>query len=639
MKYLDPLSFLTAMLLTASLALGANLMPNGDFEAPPAAGHIPGWSTVPAGALGPGHQGKQGLLLSQEDSSRVTGYVSDAIAVPTGTKTLYTSASITNAKNTGGDGSLVLSVLFFDAKDKPLGEAVIERTKETPNAWRKVRAVVSLPGGTHHVKVSFKLDKAKGAGGLDDVVLDTEDFGQVSTEFRDDHYVFSLGETVSFKLTATRATTVHIRDYDDKTVREINLEAGKLTAVTLEKLDPGIYWITDPGGAFINTFAVVIPVPKLTDPEKGHFGVHYAYMDRDPAFVARTLDVFQKIGAVWLRTNTPLSTDPAHPVSAGRDAFIDALRARGLHTLTFFEDYNFPDPAKPYWTNPLTLKIVAAYAKHYQDKIKYLEVWNEANTQDADEYLRYQKAFYEAVKKANPDAQVVQTGIACSSWPGEWGTKYTGPQFQAELLKLGSDQYTDVYNFHFYPWQWRTEDIVGQFMATYKRYGVKKPVWVTENGNVMDLTNFPQQKVGAEYLVKSAVTCLALGVDKYFWFIAFDHPVFNWALIDEGARRPKAALVAYATLARFLGDAEFVDRPSGGISSPQAFRFRSGSGEVIVLWNENPEAQIDLAKLKLAPGVVTVVDMMGRSKSIARDAKLTVTSRPQFLVVQKGEVK
>ncbi len=635
MKYLDLLSFLTATLVTASLAFGANLMPNGNFEAAPAAGHIPGWSTVPASALGLGHQGKQGLLLSQEDSSRVAAYISDPIAVPAGTKTLYASAYVTNVKNIGGDGSLVLAVLFFDTKDKPLGEAIIERTKETPNVWRKVRTVITLPDGVHHVKISFKLDKAKGAGGLDDVVLDTEDFGQVSTEFRDDHYVFSVGETVSFKLTATRATTVQIRDYDDKTVREIKVEAGKPTPVTLEKLDPGIYWITDPGGAFINSFAVVIPAPKLADPEKGHFGVHYAYMDRDPAFVARTLDVFQKIGAAWLRCNAFLTGDPEHESLPGREAFLRETQKRGLHVLPVFQDYNFPASAQPCWTNPVAVRMIARHVTNFRNKLRYFEVWNEANFTDGD-YFTFHKACYKAIKQANPAAQVVQNGIASPSYLGEWSTKYTGPQFQEILLKLGIDQYTDVYNFHFYPWQWRTEDIVGQYMAVLRKYGVKKPVWVTENGNVMDLINFPQQKVGAEYLVKSAVTCLALGVDKYFWFIAFDHPDFNWGLIADDGRRPKAAVVAYATLARLLGDTECIDRPSGGISSPQAFRFRSGAREVLVLWNENANAQIDLAMLKLTPGPITAVDMMGRSKSIARDAKITVMTSPQFLVIEKA---
>ena len=172
-------------------------------------------------------------------------------------------------------------------------------------------------------------------------------------------------------------------------------------------------------------------------------------------------------------------------------------------------------------------------------------------------------------------------------------------------------------------------------MAVYRRHGVSKPVWVTENGIAMNLTNLPQQRAGAEYLVRSAVTCLSLGIDKYFWFIALDHPVWDFGLVAGDARRPKAGLVAYATAARMLDGTDFVSRPSGGTAPLQAFRFRGENREVFVLWSDRPGGvEADLGTLGLPVGEITAVDLMGRSRSVDRNAKLTVTARPQFLVIK-----
>ncbi len=624
---------LTALLISVTKAFGADLMPNGGFEAAPVDGRIVGWSSVSVDALGAGRQSERGLMISQDDSGGVLAYVSDAVAVPEGVRTLYASGFVTNAKRVGGEGGLVLSLLFFDADARPLGESVIEKTKETPDVWRKVRAEIALPEGTHHVRVSFKLDHVNGAGGLDDVVLDTEDFGRVSVAFHNYDHVLTAGNPVRFSLTSTRSTTVCVRDYDDRIVREIAVEPGRPAAVVMENVDPGIYWLTDTEGAYIDVFASVVPVPKPADSEQSRFGVHYGYIDRDPSFVKSLLDIFEKIGAVWVRTNTNFDTE--RESWPQREAFIDGMRARGLQSLTFFEDYNFPEAAKPRWSSPLTLELVAWYASHYRGRVRYLEVWNEANGNTVEEYFAFHKAFHQTVKAANPEAQVVQTGIASTSFLGEWGMKYMGAEFQDRLLELGCDRYTDVYNLHFYPWQWQPEEIIGQFMAVYRRHGVSKPVWVTENGIAMNLTNLPQQRAGAEYLVRSAVTCLSLGIDKYFWFIALDHPVWDFGLVAGDARRPKAGLVAYATAARMLDGTDFVSRPSGGTAPLQAFRFRGENREVFVLWSDRPGGvEADLGTLGLPVGEITAVDLMGRSRSVDRNAKLTVTARPQFLVIK-----
>jgi hypothetical protein len=78
-------------------------------------------------------------------------------------------------------------------------------------------------------------------------------------------------------------------------------------------------------------------------------------------------------------------------------------------------------------------------------------------------------------------------------------------------------------------------------------------VWNEVNNKALaaHIDNIEEQRAQAAYLVKSAVTCPAMGIDKYFWFLALDHPAFAYGLLSTGIQ-PKAVLAAYARLAGFL---------------------------------------------------------------------------------------
>jgi hypothetical protein len=578
------------------------------------------------------------VCIEQKDQKGDAGRWFEKIKVPAGIKTLYCSVWVKTQDVTGDNGSLHLWLFAYDKSGKEIGKTAWDKIKDTPAVWRKVRSAVAIPENTETVRVGFQLYKASGRAWLKKMVLETEDFGTVTMYPNGNRRIFDAGETIEFGLESTRAGTVQIVDYNDTIVRNIHLEKNKRTPVKIEKAESGIYWITD-GGVYIDEFAVVNPVKPLANPEDAKFGVHHAYIDRAPGYYTPKFDIYRKIGAIWLRCSTmcpKLEDDQQKRLWPARDRFIEEAAGRGLITYSFFEPMNFPYNTGQ-WKNPNVLGLMERYVAQHPN-LKYFEVWNEPNGKDVsiDDYFQLHKKFYEKAKKANPKAVVVHGSMAGAGFSGQWGCELANI-WQDKLLAMGIDKYTDVYNLHFYPYQWDTREFVEKHMMTvYRKYGVKKPIWVTENGMAAEMNNMVQQREQAEYLVRSAVTCLALGVEKYFWFLAFEHPEFHYGLIDEDLR-PKAALVAYGAMAGLLNETIFDQPVKTNSKLLEGYRFKKGNKEVVVvLWSKKGTLPVELGQLNLPEGKWTKIDLMGRKTPLSKDTSLSLTAAPFFILIEKS---
>ncbi len=608
------ISVISLTLLISSVSLATNLIPN-----------------------------QSEFSIEQKDQKGEAGKWFDKVKVPAGTKTLYCSAWVKTQNVTGDDGSLHLWLTVFDKSGKEITKTAWEKIKDTPAVWRKVRAAVAIPENADSAQMGFQLYKASGKTWVKHVVLETEDFGTVTAHFKNNQRFFDAGKTIEFELQSTRTGSVQILDFDEKVVRNIPLEKSKRTAVKIEKAESGVYWITD-GGVYIDSFAVLVPVKPLANPEDSKFGVHYAYIDQDPGYHVPKLDIFQKIGAVWLRCTTmspELDADPQKRLWPARDRFIDEATQRGLNTYSFFEYINFPYPHQGQWKNPKVSALMERYVIQHPN-LKYFEVWNEPNGKNVsiEEYFNLHKNFHAAVKKANPKAVVVHGAMAGAGFSGQWDCELANV-WQDKLLKMGIDKYTDIYNIHFYPYQWNTRDFVDKHMMTvYRKHGVKKPVWVTENGMAAEMNNIAQQRAQAEYLARSAVTCLALGVEKYFWFLAFDHPAFSYGLIDEELR-PKAICVTYGVMSQMLNNARFVKKLNLDYRGAEGYEFSSPGQTVTVLWSKGKPTRAVAKELLPSPFVARkwmTVDLMGREHQISWEGEdIPITTAPIFLVCRKTE--
>jgi hypothetical protein len=165
-------------------------------------------------------------------------------------------------------------------------------------------------------------------------------------------------------------------------------------------------------------------------------------------------------------------------------------------------------------------------------------------------------------------------------------------------------------------------------MNVYQNHNIRKPVWVTENGMIADITNMSDQRTQAEYLVRSAVTSLSLGVAKYFWFLSIDTPSFPYGLLDSN-QRPKAAYVAYGVMASLLNDATYVGPITG--TGLVGYKFTKGTKTVAVLWSSGNPVSTNASQLGLPTGTLTFIDLMGRKQSIQYYTAFTVTTSPVFM--------
>lgn len=466
--------------------------------------------------------------------------------------------------------------------------------------------------------------------------------------------IFTTGKDVQFSVEAKEEVgAVRIVNFDGATVQTIPVaERGKRLPVNLGNLPSGIYWITEVDGRVLYAFAVIPPAGRTVKSEDSPFGVHYAYVDNEVDRAARRLDLLKQVGVAWVRCSTYVTPNKENPDTfdwTARDRIIAMVNERDMNMLSFFEPLNFPDEffvadAKSgkseigLWNHPRTLRAIQDYVSHNKGKLKYFEVWNEP--QNLKEWIVFSRACFQTVKAANPEALVVQSGLAGNAYSGQWGFKHLPQDMQKQALAAGLARFTDVFNFHYYPYQWKTNVIVPQIMDIYKNYKQTKPVWVTENGMSAAAKDIYQQKQQAEYLVRSATACFHLGVDKYFWFLGWDHPVFNYGLLEVGLE-PKASYVAYAVLTQMLDNVELGSSAKLNLDRITAYTFHVPQGKVAVLWAEEG-ATIPLNPRVIFPksSGVKMFDVMGRPIPWNHQGKITLFPQsPVYVTAEEKETK
>jgi hypothetical protein len=223
--------------------------------------------------------------------------------------------------------------------------------------------------------------------------------------------------------------------------------------------------------------------------------------------------------------------------------------------------------------------------------IKYWEASNEPSMQDGfntffdgspEDYLEILKATYQAVRAADPEAKVVQGGMAGME---SWMVSFWEP-----ILEEGQ-RYFDIANIHSIG---ASEVLnVPEFKTLLARYGIDKPVWVTEAQHRAGTTLYGEElslEQHAEVMVTSYVLSFAHGVDKIF-YTSFrappsGDPQFGQSALvgSKGEKRP--AYYAVETMINKLNG--FTEAEELGTGS---YRFRTGERTVYVLWGSSAVPQ------------------------------------------------
>jgi len=129
------------------------------------------------------------------------------------------------------------------------------------------------------------------------------------------------------------------------------------------------------------------------------------------------------------------------------------------------------------------MNFVRALAEHYRGRVTYYEFWNEEDVcgwkpaPDVDEYTRWLKRCYQALKEGDPDAKLSVGGLLGRDMG-----------FLRGIYALGGGPYFDAVAIHPYPSDtqgtpWIDTKMIEDVRQTMVDHGdADKPIWITEYG-------------------------------------------------------------------------------------------------------------------------------------------------------------
>ena len=272
--------------------------------------------------------------------------------------------------------------------------------------------------------------------------------------------------------------------------------------------------------------------------------------------------------------------------------------------------------------------------------VKYWAIVNEPSMQDEpeskdenvkffmgtpQEYVDILKSSYEVIKSADPEAKVLQGGMA--------GLSSDMLVFWRKVFDLGGGEYFDIANIHSIDTDEYREDMhIFSFKKILKEYELEdKPIWMTEV-QFGGLGEEPQDRDSFDTLLaKATVVSLALGVEKLFY-------IQNWVYWDEYNLEESSTHNVYLNLVDKLNyfdevtiiKEEYIKHSgdSDGIEVTLGqYKFSYKNNEIYVLWGEGAIPQE-------ITGKVTVTDMSGESEIIGAE-DIVLSEKPIFVEMKE----
>lgn len=215
-------------------------------------------------------------------------------------------------------------------------------------------------------------------------------------------------------------------------------------------------------------------------------------------------------------------------------------------------------------------QYVSRTVSRYRGRAPYWSMWNEPNIlpfwapqPDVEAYTKLMKLAYPALKKADPKAKLCAPVIAPL---GSWDRSFVERMYQA-----GGKDYFDVFDYHYYRHHAPESEVpaeIAEIQAVKRRYGdAEKPIWISEAG-VTSLVNGqpgPESRQAA-FVVRNHLLCLALGVQRFFYFDLqnwYDDRPETWDTqlgLVTAAGKKKKSFDAYRTMVRQCDGKRFVGR-------------------------------------------------------------------------------
>ncbi len=307
-------------------------------------------------------------------------------------------------------------------------------------------------------------------------------------------------------------------------------------------------------------------------------------------------------------------------------------------------------------------EFVSTLVNRYKDAVHFWAIENEMNTPrfwngTLDEYNQVIETAYKTIKDADPQAQVLDSGMASMTYGTciaremyekgevEEALQFYNDYYRKRDLSVSSEEelreilyseeaekvytvmmdhftnpYYDVYQLHFYEDYSLLDDVI-TFVKTHLEE--EKQIFAVEMGYAYRDDATYDEEAHAEGTVKLMVSLLAEGVPVQIYLPLIDlnpdrHEEWKGLVSPDRERRP--ALTGFGLTARLLEKREFTGEIE---SSVYWYEFE----DVSVLWSEK-ETTINIS----TEGSIAVVSIYGEKKMISPRESLTVGPSPQFAV-------
>jgi hypothetical protein len=241
---------------------------------------------------------------------------------------------------------------------------------------------------------------------------------------------------------------------------------------------------------------------------------------------------------------------------------------------------------------------IKTLVERYKDQVRYWEIGGNEGIASSQRFgIVYYT--YQWIKEVQPDAVVVVTAVG-----GDDDDQfYAGLAAFDDLLAQGMGDYFDVANFHYYgrvegELEPRWEQRYDEYKAILDKYGVDKPIWVTEtstcSSNPSPVSGAGNEQLQALHVVQRLVVFAAKGAEKVFWYdfgeLTPEDKFYGCNLYDS-VQGPKPAYYTFQLLVEKLGFYESVDTLRS--DDVRLYRFVTADGPIFVAWSEAPRT-VDL---------------------------------------------
>jgi len=274
-------------------------------------------------------------------------------------------------------------------------------------------------------------------------------------------------------------------------------------------------------------------------------------------------------------------------------------------------------------------QFVFETVSRFKDRVRFWEIWNEPGYSAGftpELYAELCKVTYAQARRA--DAGCTLVGFAGVGLP-----------FMEKAADAGALSSMDIMGEHSYGQLASPEAAIPergeQVRALLEKHGRPMPIWHTEQGTGADgdgyVAGLLTEQDCASSLVRSYISAIASGVEKFFWFSAQTSPTYGWAVFYEDYV-PRPRLIALNGMASQLEGARFRERLMLG-DNAVAHVFQRDRAAVVAMWNLTWPVSL---RVPAALAETRVVDMMGNTRSLVRrgtEARVSLHHKyPVYLV-------